>query len=236
MTARPSKERPKALSRPNDTAAGFCTGRPRVRSTACSGSWMARCDGFQGKSLSRCILPIADSRRRIVLGAWLLARAGEVGAHGRWIGRKRGDPGLRAPSGVVRPFGFIDVRRRRRRGLAVQRLRVRRPGLAHRDRRLGGATACQPRDHLAVQRRPRADRRRGRQRLSRQQRGVHATIPWIMRSLALSGRQPAFRDRGLAFSGVRGGSPRIAVPESHDPADKRTSYPRRLVSWTNAEH
>jgi hypothetical protein len=36
--------------------------------------WMSRCAGFHVRSLNRCILPSADSRRRIIVGAWLSAR------------------------------------------------------------------------------------------------------------------------------------------------------------------
>lgn len=58
----------------SDSAAAFSTGRPCRRSKACSGAWMSRCPGFQARSLKRCALPIADRRRRIVVGAWLSAR------------------------------------------------------------------------------------------------------------------------------------------------------------------
>ena len=58
----------------SDSAAALRTGRPWVRSSPCSGPWMSRCAGFHGRSLKRCILPIADSRRRMVVGAWLSAR------------------------------------------------------------------------------------------------------------------------------------------------------------------
>ena len=56
------------------SAAAFCTGRPCSRSRPCSGPWMSRWAGFHGRSLNRCILPIAKSRRRMVVGAWLVAR------------------------------------------------------------------------------------------------------------------------------------------------------------------
>ena len=56
------------------SAAAFRTGRPYSRSRPCSGSWMSRCEGVQGRPLKRCILPIAARRRRMVVGAWLLAR------------------------------------------------------------------------------------------------------------------------------------------------------------------
>ncbi len=55
-------------------AAALRTGRACVRSTPCSGPWISRCAGFQARSLKRCILPRADSRRRMVVGAWLPAR------------------------------------------------------------------------------------------------------------------------------------------------------------------
>ncbi len=56
------------------SAAAFCGGRAWLRSTPCSGPWMSRCAGFHARSLNRCIFPNADSRRRIVAGAWLAAR------------------------------------------------------------------------------------------------------------------------------------------------------------------
>ncbi|EGG79322.1 hypothetical protein SXCC_00027 [Gluconacetobacter sp. SXCC-1] len=58
----------RSTSRVRRTATGLRTGRCCVRSTPCSGPWMARWPAFQGQSPNRWTLPMAARRRRMVFG------------------------------------------------------------------------------------------------------------------------------------------------------------------------
>ena len=71
--------------------------------------------------MKRCVLPMADRRRRTVVGHG--SRRGWRGRRRPWRGgRDRQEPGGRAPRGVVRPVRLVGPQRRRRGRLAGQGL------------------------------------------------------------------------------------------------------------------
>jgi hypothetical protein len=116
---------------------GLRTGRPWVRRTPCSGPWISRCAGFHARSLNRCILSNADSRRRIVVGAWLSARLARCADGLRRSGNGNGSV-RRAPVRKMRPVRLVGAQRGCGRGLFNQRLRRGKRRQARRCQRLGG--------------------------------------------------------------------------------------------------